>query len=285
MIQPLNYSRSLRKQCLQALSRKVAPELNSELLRWIESSVKIQLPDGGRLIGDKASDVLNDMPLNLPFDSVCIEYRRESTKFDQMRADAGEELHHCLKCIVLAKHWQKEDESECNWILLREVSWFDYAGVWAPLCEVLLPKQGYAQEVDGQLRMMSVTNPGIGPRLESDSIWKDADLSDGMGAVIDLIAALACSNIKLERKKARKVGRKVKSALPFDSYHYLTVDVPGKPSGQGAGIGDRRSPREHIRRGHIRRLADGRAIWINAAIINAGIGSKVDKAYVMRRGA
>ena len=108
------------------------------------------------------------------------------------------------------------------------------------------------------------------------------DYLDEVGAVLDFISALTCANIRIEAKPARKPPKRSKPALPFDSYHYLTVDVPGKASSQGAGIGDRRSPREHIRRGHIRRLADGRALWINATMVNAGIGSRVDKGYVVR---
>lgn len=45
------------------------------------------------------------------------------------------------------------------------------------------------------------------------------------------------------------------------------------------------SPREHLRRGHIRRLEDGRKFWINAAVVAAGNGGKIHKDYGIRRAA
>ncbi len=73
-------------------------------------------------------------------------------------------------------------------------------------------------------------------------------------------------------------------ALPFDEYHVLTVAIPSAKASvnnQAESIGDRHSPREHLRRGHIRRLQDSRKIWVNAAIINAGVGTKIHKNYAV----
>ena len=70
-------------------------------------------------------------------------------------------------------------------------------------------------------------------------------------------------------------------ALPFDDYHVLTINVGGQGQREGAANGSHRSPREHLRRGHIRRLQDGRKLWVNATVVNPGVGAKVMKDYRM----
>jgi hypothetical protein len=84
---------------------------------------------------------------------------------------------------------------------------------------------------------------------------------------------------KLPPLKAPK--KKAKDALPFDSYHILTVDAPGGGNLNGRS-GGHRSPREHLRRGHIRRYENGARIWVNATVVNAGIGGRVSKDYLLR---
>jgi hypothetical protein len=97
-----------------------------------------------------------------------------------------------------------------------------------------------------------------------------------------MLNALACSNVHIERSEPKKSSKKIKSALPFDTYHILTIDVPGN-SGGGMATGSHRSPREHLRRGHIRRLGDGRRIWVNATVVAAGRGAGVvTKDYAIR---
>ena len=93
--------------------------------------------------------------------------------------------------------------------------------------------------------------------------------------IISLCNALACSNVHIERSEPKKAGKKIKAALPFDAYHILTIDATGAAGERVGRAGEHRSPREHLRRGHIRRLADGRRIWINATVVAAGRGAGV----------
>jgi len=283
VIQPLNYSRQLRKQCRQYMA--AAPEISAEMLTWAESAVKIQLPDGGRLIGDRFNDLLNGQDLNLPFDSIALEYRAgEWSSHDQARSEKGERLVCSAKRIILAKHWESSKYGEC--IMMREVCWSPAHMMWGAMPIALIPRRGIARPPGKGYAISAYLNPiGIGAKTQYWSMPQIPidDMGDAIGCVMDFLAAMHCSNIRLEKKQARRLGRKAtKGALSFDSYHYLTVDVPGKSSAQGEAFGERRSPREHIRRGHIRRLSDGRAIWINATMVNAGIGSRVDKGYIMR---
>jgi hypothetical protein len=101
-------------------------------------------------------------------------------------------------------------------------------------------------------------------------------------ALLSLLNALACSNVRIERSEPRMRRKKSASALPFDTYHVLTVGPPGTGP-HGSLTGGHRSPREHLRRGHIRRLEDGRRIWVNATVVAAGRGAGVvTKDYAVK---
>lgn len=103
------------------------------------------------------------------------------------------------------------------------------------------------------------------------------------GPVLCLINALACSNVSTAQAETRVARKKTKrNVIGFDTYHYLTITQFGGSKRYGSSASESRSVREHLRRGHIRRLDDGRRIWVNAAVVNAGIGAKVSKDYVMR---
>lgn len=104
--------------------------------------------------------------------------------------------------------------------------------------------------------------------------------------MLSFLNALQCVNVHIERSMPKKGNKKIKAALQFDSYHVLTIDVPGRPADLSGIGGPHRSPREHLRRGHIRRLTDGRRIWVNATVVAAGRGAGiVTKDYALRAAA
>jgi hypothetical protein len=111
------------------------------------------------------------------------------------------------------------------------------------------------------------------------------DYDDEVGALLNLLNVLSCRNVHTEKSLPKKTSMAMnagkKNAVPFDAYHYLVIDTPKKSESSGVG-GSHASPREHLRRGHIRRLADGRRIWVNATVVSAGSGGVVAKDYVMR---
>lgn len=116
-----------------------------------------------------------------------------------------------------------------------------------------------------------------------------SEYMDEIGALLSMLNVLNCKNVNIDdsaprRVRKAKAGGK-KAALPFDSYKVLTVDVPAETSDKGT-VGTGRSPREHLRRGHIRRLADGRRVWVNATVVASGRGAGVvtkDYAISKRR--
>jgi hypothetical protein len=115
----------------------------------------------------------------------------------------------------------------------------------------------------------------------------DDQASPQTHAVLELVEALSCSNVHHEilQPASSANARRIRAGkLPIYETRVLTVDVPGK-AGTGIGkgaVGERAGPREHLRRGHIRRLQDGRKVWVSAAVIGAGNAGKIDKTYRIR---
>lgn len=225
------------------------------------SSQKFILPRGGFLLEDESLRAIDEaMELRLPFPTIALEY--------QANRDG------CAEVLFAFDHGDRIEAFVC---LRLDGVWHDFeSNFW-------MPKHGYMdRSVGGYLGYPGLVSfdryDGADHRLavEDNFAWQRVLLS--------FLNALACSNVRIQRSEPRKAG-KVKAALPFDAYHLLAIDAPGGGAA-GAATGGHRSPREHLRRGHIRRLADGRRIWVNATVVAAGRGAgAVTKAYVVRDAA
>lgn len=114
------------------------------------------------------------------------------------------------------------------------------------------------------------------------------EVSNECMAVLHLCAVLNCRNVKPRKVLApEKLNKKrAKSEkLPFYEYHVLEIEQPnldaaGEPRVSGVG-GSHRSPRMHLRRGHIRRYATY-SIWINAMVVGVNNEGVVEKAYKVK---
>lgn len=107
----------------------------------------------------------------------------------------------------------------------------------------------------------------------------------GVGAVLGLVEALACSNVTHEPLPVRKLNKSAakRGALPFDEYQVLVINTSKKEQKKTKGLGgERHSPREHVRRGHIRTYESGKKIWVESMVVNGGIGSVINKDYKVK---
>lgn len=266
-VQHLNYCRQAKECFSKSLSEKKDHqyrEVLESVIRQIDDAVKFSLPRNGRTIGDNSFRGLReDMELNIPFKTIALEYERDELE------DTSDGYGGASKVIVIARDVGEK-------IAMTILLWIKYAKIWGPMPAVLIPKsEFFGMREKDRVFVNAQWHPSI----------PFSDIEDEIGALFDFLNAMACKNVHVEKSqaKASKQGKKVKSALPFDDYHYLTVDVPGKSGARVEGLGgSHRSPREHLRRGHIRRLESG-PIWVNACVVNAGIGGKVGKSYLLRK--
>lgn len=241
--------------------------LADHLLDLCAASKKFMLPDGGFLLMDTELRGLSaDVPLRLPYPFVALEFHQ------------GQSRQNTERMIIFAR--ERSDE---NTIVIT-TSFFNSAnGTWMAIAPCIVPMTNYfgkgepgAQGKDGLRFFHSLTN--------ADAQGIEQLYNESTSVVLSFLNALQCSNIHIVRSEPKKLGKKVKAALPFDTYHVLTIDV-GRSSGAGLGLTgcSHRSPREHLRRGHIRRLEDGRRIWVNATVVAAGRNAGiVTKDYAMR---
>ena len=118
----------------------------------------------------------------------------------------------------------------------------------------------------------------IGESLSYEQILLDSH--DEVTCIVQACAVLNCENINTATIDpiAKSNQKRVKNNKePFFSYHVLQINE--KASSNTSEGGSHRSPRSHLRRGHIRRLAN-KVVWVRSAMINANSkDGKVIKEY------
>ena len=245
----------------------------SHMIDLARASQKFLLPEGGRLYDDPEYRALDEtQPLRLPFPFIALEYHRPRPDF----MSAGDVWP--TKALMFAR---ERDEA----IVVSIAIWNDATGCWGPMPEASIPRVGF---LDRSVRR--VLGPGYDGEVKAlvpMRIWKadrripDSDYAQELGSLLCFLNVLQCGNVHVEKSGGSTVRRSMatRKALPFDDYHILTIESPKAAASDGGHGGSHRSPREHLRRGHIRRLEDGRKLWINATVVNAGVGGKVSKDY------
>lgn len=261
MTEHLNYCRKIAKQMAEIVATpNVTPELRSRALQLLDlaaASQKFLLPDGGIVIDDRELRGLGgDLPLRLPHPFVALEFR---TMGPSGATGGG------LKTVLFIREHQDTDS-----LCVTPAFFYTNESRWDWYDDALIPIHFYIGNGN--------TTPDGKPALN----FAFPENSDPMvyaqvvSVVLGFINALSCANVVIERSPARKTANKPRKALPFDDYHLLVIGNARTNKGQGGdGSVSHRSPREHLRRGHIRRLADGRRIWVNATVVAAGRGGGV----------
>jgi len=111
------------------------------------------------------------------------------------------------------------------------------------------------------------------------------DVSPEAVAVLELCEALSCSNVGTDihqHEPDQRVSerRKRDGKLPIYETKMLALNVPGTASRHGGISGAQRADvRQHLRRGHIRRLQDGRKIWVNSCVVGSDSNGVINKSY------
>ena len=109
-----------------------------------------------------------------------------------------------------------------------------------------------------------------------------------MVRVLEMVNVLQCSNVHIEQRNHHKHEKRPLEAHKLDTYHVLTIDVNRnqKDRNGAGGNNSHRSPREHLRRGHIVRPDGRRPYWRNATLVNAGLSlGVVHKDYRVKSSA
>lgn len=262
-VEHLNYCRQMLAQFkAMAAVPNIEPEKRAVVDHTIDlcrASQKFLLPENGRLLPDNELRALDDSePLRLPHPFIALEFTAQLSSASGAMTPA--------KRVIFCR----EDE---DGIYVRPAAHITANGFWMIRSDAFIPKTNYLDRSDPK-------NVKVFAEYQDKETPRDG--FKHVVVVLGFLNALACSNVHIERSEAKKSGKKIKAALPFDSYHILTIDT-GK-SGESTALtsgGSHRSPREHLRRGHIVRPGEGRKpFWRNATVVCAGRSfNKVEKDY------
>lgn len=267
-----NYCKQIVKQFSRTLSGN-CPELTREVLSHALTNIlaaqRFILPVGGRLHDDKEFRALDETEeLRLPYPIITLEYRHEHSENIQPGHSES------LKRVIIVREIDRG-------IVFMPICFFE--GMWAPLPEMMFPSTMYlnrdAPLVDGRV-LIRIGSSNINYMMSGG--FEFSDYADEAGVILCFLNTLSCSNVAVERK-TRITGSSIKNKNKNDrlsnDYHILTIKSLRYSDHSEHSVGYRNSPREHLRRGHIRRLEDGRRIWVNAAIVSPGHQQKVSKDY------
>jgi hypothetical protein len=282
MTQALNYCRQMVAQSELVLSRSDMPAgvkfAVNTAMDIAAAATKFVLPTDGFLIEDAELKALPDDALNLPYLNIVLEYAMSFAGHDA--PPAGE--INLSKRIVFARQ-----EEDC--ITLVESAYWPEKDLWVTDRAFSIPRENYAKR--------DLADPRGKPLLTiMTGDWSDCSIplermvphmSGTAWILLSFLNALACSNVEVQQadnpaadRYARLSPRKQARKLQPDTYHMLTVKLNATARKMGEGASDRNQVREHLRRGHIRRLVSGARIWVNSTIVMPGSTSgRVTKDY------
>ena len=217
----------------------------------LHKSQKFILPENGICVEDKELKGIDEsLELKLPFEQVCLEY--------WVYAESGEKT----KCIHLLR--ELSDGIEISLLIFTYSTWFIF-----PCGKI--PKKNYLDRKEKKTHIKAKFADYFMEPLNS-VVYRSIDI------VFYFLNALACSNVKTQKLYAKQPRKQKKNSLPFDDYHILMLTNKSS-NGTHGNHSEHRSPREHLRRGHIRRCHSGVTTWINSMVVNAGTKGKVTKDY------
>lgn len=274
--------------------------------RALKNAVHFSLPPNGRVL-ESRTPLAEGMEgcLRLPYPSITMEFEMPVSPEELEEASVGGQPFN--KVVIFAYEFSEVvDDSEYTQVhFMAWVHQIDKNGRpigWAlPNGVIGLPVYWDDVETeDGNYRMpllgTRVYGKGVGVIHEVSDLEPAEQLWFGWftGVLIDFLAALACSNVSNEviqaADPALNARRVRKGKLPLLETRCLTIVVPGnKPyrveDSDGDGDHERNSPRQHLRRGHIRRLSDDRRIWVNSCIVGDPSKGRIEKSYAVRSAA
>lgn len=288
----------------------------------IKNSVHFALPDGGTIFDDAKKGIRNEkvrLPFTkISIEYYCPEINEyeEGLVWASKRLILAEEMttQQLLDSSkgytnVMVENVQNCEDDEI-WIVIYAASFYPHVNLWTP--EVIgwaLPSawdqpfrdkiepitdresdhNGNGTEMYGFPIALCPEMIAYGQKIDGKASVSNfiKDIASEVSALLELCEALSCSNVHhqvMEHFNPAINQRRVRDGkVPMYETRTLWIDVPGgsKDSGDWQG-GKHRSPRQHLRRGHIRNLQTGKKVWVNAAVVGAKESGIIKKDYAIK---
>lgn len=258
-------------------------------------AVKFLLPPGGQLLSheDQGKIIKTTKRLNLPYPVICLEYSSsggDDSELDQFLgydSDNKPIFRPSTKISIsspkrLVYAYQTENSIFIHPVFFMTANDVGFGEKWWKA----IPSVVISRNIES---LLSEAGHYQMRGLQDLKTAKISDYSDELNALMSFLLALNCNNVEVTTSKAKKTNIKAKKGtkepLSFDDYKILVIKINDlvKPLNKGQQLEyDRASPREHLRRGHIRHYQNGKTVWINSTVINKDKGGVITKSYLLK---
>lgn len=305
-------------QMLTSLGHHYDAQACRFLMPMLDAAVHFALPKNGRIFDDAIRGLRNIAP-RLPYPVITISYRSSSDKqSDQTRnADSTRRLvlgieieRNSPETSFFLKYCKDDDKQKIFAIsdvaiMVFSICWFDNLQQWLPLAfgQVILSNIGNMQTPRQRQTLIAAVDIPLLPQIAPSIGCAEArngvihpttnallDIAAESSVILELCEALTCQNVSTQIAKpidAAVNARRLRNGkLPMLDTHILTI-YPGCSSNMALSHhdgGTHASPRQHLRRGHIRHLSDNRNIWVNNCVVGSAKNGTVNKSYRVRHG-
>ena len=261
MIAARNYvaqaERYLRK------SKNIENVIVEATLDVICNSQHFAIPDCGVILNDKIKGLFN-VWLSLPFNKITVEYFYPNTKI--------------TKTVIFASQDEK-------YIYLSCAGYFPEHDDWQFSKSIITVDRNDVCDNEG-IKYNVLFPENLNLLYSEERLLIEEKFNKSLSfSVFELLEALSCRNVytqPLESVDERKNKKRVaKGKLPLYETKILVVDSVAKEVDTEWKGGTHASPRQHLRRGHIRRYADY-SIWINNMVVGKASNGKIEKSYEVK---
>jgi hypothetical protein len=316
MISAKNYAAQAERDFLnysKEISDKIRSNLYARFATAINSAVHFAMPDNGQIFDDQLKGLVGQ-DLHLPYKQITIEFATTDSYIGDAQSNSLMTVIPSTKSLILASEYEGEGlvnfrkavterpylegfvkTGEYDWFyttdrFIHVVSFTSGKNLhWSPnpLGVVI---NGYWTN-DGGVRVTYLPTEGMVLQAAiSNNLLEPIALSahTAVRELLEFLEALTCKNVKesVHQSERKNNAKWVKlGKLPMYETRILTIDTAEKQFTQtGSGENSGRthsSPRQHLRRGHIRRLESGN-VWVNSCVVGSSANGVLDKTYKVK---
>lgn len=228
-----------------------------DIKKDISKAVHFVMPDGGKIFDDGLKGIIyNDATsIYLPFKNITLEFIAQEHKF-----------------LLLFK----QDENN----LIHHIVMMQPPGDLWTIVPLLLTSY-LENNNNGKLAQRLKSETIVHGVPEDLAIKLHSQMQNGVVHLLELLEALSCTNVEIttHQPASPKNAQRIKShKLPIYETKVLTIKASKSQSSSTGNNGTHASPRQHLRRGHIRRLETGN-IWVNSCVVGSKENGVIDKQY------
>ena len=273
----------------------------------IKTAIHFTMPDYGIIFDDKAQGIAGNQ-LRLPFPLITVEYFvpiSNKTKEDHVDVKKRLFIAKELKVSValdlgyLSEIDHKFFINSEYLIMVSSVYFQEESKEWTPHPYALVIPSEWDNTSQAS-RVLGTNTNGTGfvaalfnlfptmCEILANYVGKDKSESDGIDDVageasvlLELLEALSCRNVEqsIHQQASQKNEQRLKShKLPIYETKFLTIRQTVKEYSKNGIVTYHASPRQHLRRGHIRRLESGN-IWVNSCVVGDSSKGVIEKQY------